>query len=623
MLFLREIGCLQCDVVAKSDQEPAITSIVSEVGRIRAASGGGSYIVESSPVGSSGSNGVVERAIRSVEQQVRVMKDALEHRTGMQLTPRYPLMTWITEYAGHLLNRFEVGHDGKTAYERCKGKRTKTLGIEFGEAILWKRKAVGGALAKMTCLWEDGVYLGVRGASGEIIVGDKNGVWKTRSVQRKPLSQRWAEGALEVVEHVPWRVSDNDPNVDGEKLVFEDLGRQMLEPEVTKEKEAVFVPHRIMIKKEDLEKYGYSAGCPGCKAIMRGTARQGHSEACRSRIETELRDDPRMKAQKKRQEEFLANKLENQEEKRRKMETKEAVKDEGMGTAAAAASSALPASSSSSSTSAGPAPQMQEEQDQHREEEDEEMDREKGEKREGVLWEELARRIKDAKKIRVDMVLNEALIQEDDDPRRASLHFDTKTGKELNKRAVAAARKEEIEFMRQIKLYDKVDLEECIRMTGRPPVSTKWVEVDKGTTEKPDVRCRLVARDFRVKGEGHRDDLFAAMPPLEAKKLLFKMAAATWKGRSPLEPDKIMLIDVKKAHFNGVVGADVWACIELPEEDYEGGKCGRLRRWLYGMRPAAKAWEDDYAEKLESIGFLLVKDGVPPFGVEGAYCRAR
>ena len=89
--FLREIGCLQCHVVAKSDQEPAITSIVLEVGRIRAASGGGWNIVESSPVGSSGSNGVVERAIRSVEQQVRVMKDALEHRTGMQLTPEAPV----------------------------------------------------------------------------------------------------------------------------------------------------------------------------------------------------------------------------------------------------------------------------------------------------------------------------------------------------------------------------------------------------------------------------------------------------------------------------------------------------------------------------------------------------
>ena len=181
------------------------------------------------------------------------------------------------------------------------------------------------------------------------------------------------------------------------------------------------------------------------------------------------------------------------------------------------------------------------------------------------------------------------------------MHFDTKMGKGLDERTVAAARKEKIEFMRQIKLYDKVDWEECIRMTGRPPVSTKWVEVDKGTAEKPDVRCRLVAQDFRVKGGGHRDDLSAAMPPVEAKKLLFKMAAATWQG--------------------GVVGADVWACIELPEEDYEEGKYGRLRRWLYGMRPAAKAWVDDNAEKLESTGFLRGKAAPTVFHFPGSKVR--
>jgi hypothetical protein len=82
-------------------------------------------------------------------------------------------------------------------------------------------------------------------------------------------------GASEMVKHVPWRVSDDDPNLGGEKLVVEDLGRQMLEPEVVREKETVFVPHRITIRREDLEKYGYSAGCQCCKAILRGTARQG------------------------------------------------------------------------------------------------------------------------------------------------------------------------------------------------------------------------------------------------------------------------------------------------------------------------------------------------------------
>ena len=162
--FMREVGCEAGDVVVKSDQEPAMKSIVEDIGRCRAAAGGRKYIVESSPVGSSASNGVVERAVQSVEQQVRVMKDAIERRWGLKVPIAHPVITWLVEYASLLLNRFEVGRDGKTAYERCKGKPAKTLGIEFGEVILWKRKPSGGALGKLTCMWEDGVYLGIRGA---------------------------------------------------------------------------------------------------------------------------------------------------------------------------------------------------------------------------------------------------------------------------------------------------------------------------------------------------------------------------------------------------------------------------------------------------------------------------
>ena len=44
------------------------------------------------------------------------------------------------------------------------------------------------------------------------------------------------------------------------------------------------------------------------------------------------------------------------------------------------------------------------------------------------------------------------------------------------------------------------------------------------------VRCRLVGRDFKPKREGPRDDLFAAMPPLESKKALFAMVAGE-RGR--------------------------------------------------------------------------------------------
>ena len=58
----------------------------------------------------------------------------------VEIPIEHPIVCYIVEYAAVLLNRFEVGADGKTNYERCKGKRATTLGIEFGEAIMWRRK---------------------------------------------------------------------------------------------------------------------------------------------------------------------------------------------------------------------------------------------------------------------------------------------------------------------------------------------------------------------------------------------------------------------------------------------------------------------------------------------------
>ena len=58
--FMRDIGCEQGDITIKSDQEPAMKATITEFGRVRAAAGGGRMKVESSPVGHSQSNGIVE-----------------------------------------------------------------------------------------------------------------------------------------------------------------------------------------------------------------------------------------------------------------------------------------------------------------------------------------------------------------------------------------------------------------------------------------------------------------------------------------------------------------------------------------------------------------------------------
>ncbi len=55
----------------------------------------------------------------------------------------------------------------------------------------FRRSRSPGKLAKLESLWEDGMFLGFRAASGETIVGTTMGAFRARAVQRKPEEQRW------------------------------------------------------------------------------------------------------------------------------------------------------------------------------------------------------------------------------------------------------------------------------------------------------------------------------------------------------------------------------------------------------------------------------------------------
>ena len=109
--LMREVGADQGDIVVKCDQEPAMASLVKEIGAHRAAGGGARMVVESSLVGDSKGNGVIERAVKSVQGQVRVMRSALEERIGAKLDPQHVVFPWMVEYASLMLNRFEVGRE--------------------------------------------------------------------------------------------------------------------------------------------------------------------------------------------------------------------------------------------------------------------------------------------------------------------------------------------------------------------------------------------------------------------------------------------------------------------------------------------------------------------------------
>ena len=171
--------------------------------------------------------------------------------------------------------------------------------------------------------------------------------------------------------------------------------------------------------------------------------------------------------------------------------------------------------------------------------------------------------------------------------------------RELPLDKVRAARREEIQYMKGTK-FKVVKKSEALEVTGRHPISTKWVDTDKNHgIGDPAVRCRWVARDFKPQGEKDREDLFCATPPLEL--LRFALSRQATRRKDGLEK-KTLFLDVKKAHLVAKCDEDVH--VVLPAEaEVEEDECGTLIYWLYGCRRAGQAWEDHYAKVLMDEGF--------------------
>jgi hypothetical protein len=97
--------------------------------------------------------------------------------------------------------------------------------------------------------------------------------------------------------------------------------------------------------------------------------------------------------------------------------------------------------------------------------------------------------------------------------------------------AVRAVRGEELEVIEKMKVWKIVPLETCWQETGKKPIGTKWVDVNKGDRDNMQIRSRLVAKELRATATGPMDDVYSATPPYEAVRLLFSMAMTGGYGR--------------------------------------------------------------------------------------------
>ena len=130
-------------------------------------------IPEQPPAYDSKTSGKFENVGQRIERQFRTLRDALETRLHERIEPGHPAIEWLVIHTSDTLNRYRVGTDGKTAYQRRKGKAFKRVVPEFCEKVFYLRL---GSLKepkrdKGDTRWCEGHFLGIRNETGELIIG--------------------------------------------------------------------------------------------------------------------------------------------------------------------------------------------------------------------------------------------------------------------------------------------------------------------------------------------------------------------------------------------------------------------------------------------------------------------
>ena len=129
--------------------------------------------------------------------------------------------------------------------------------------------------------------LGIKATTGEVIVGNRNGVWLTRTVRRKTARERWDRSNLEMVVAVPWRKNEDTAKMDGGRLKGEVA---MMDKDCSwRWRNMVQWLKRMYITREDLDVFRFTAICPGCVSLLKVTAGKRTQKTAGRRIEEELR----------------------------------------------------------------------------------------------------------------------------------------------------------------------------------------------------------------------------------------------------------------------------------------------------------------------------------------------
>ena len=175
------------NVILQSDQELSIIDVKHKASTHLPME----IVYGESPVGDSNANGSIERAIQTIQAQIRAIKDYTERQIGATISLDISELKWLVRHAAWTLTTSYIGSDGMTAHQRTRGKPFNQQIAALGEQILFWPHKIAGPQQKLAVNWMDGCSSGFNTRTGEHIVSNNAAVLTCRSIRRRKEEERW------------------------------------------------------------------------------------------------------------------------------------------------------------------------------------------------------------------------------------------------------------------------------------------------------------------------------------------------------------------------------------------------------------------------------------------------
>ena len=149
----------------------------------------------------------------------------------------------------------------------------------------------------------------------------------------------------------------------------------------------------------------------------------------------------------------------------------------------------------------------------------------------------------------------------------------------LSPEMVKRARELEMQYMDELK-------DTCVAETGRPPIPTDLVDIDKGGSVRSNYRRMLVCQETRGRSTIDVEDraaTFAATLPYEAFRLQLSLMMTGLWSQVGGDDDVLMLLDISQAHLHSPLARVVFVTID--------DKVCKLLEAMCGLRDAGASFD--------------------------------